>query len=123
MSAGLYELLDDHRSEYVGQECIPTDDGRLAWVYARRCDCGWLGPSAQHVAHLADVLTAAGCVQRDDLTSDAAVERAASRSTPPDLWDDDDPVQWEESRGLAISETRHVIEAALAAAAEQGGDQ
>ncbi len=54
------EVLAKHRADEVVLDCLPADDGRMTWVYARHCECGWHGPSNQHAAHVAQALAAAG---------------------------------------------------------------
>lgn len=87
------EVLAEHRADDVARDCLPADDGRMAWVYARRCDCGWHGPSDQHDAHLAHALAAANLLapvveagqEREALAKWLVSDRLALYGYPPNL--------------------------------------
>lgn len=53
ISERVENVLVDHWSDEVTNDCI---DGK--WVWARHCDCGWVGRSGLHSAHVAEQIAA-----------------------------------------------------------------
>lgn len=109
----LADLFAEHRADDVERDCLPSDSGGMAWVYARRCECGWHGPSDQHDAHLAAVV-------RAYLTSDETVEQAARATTGGFANTSGEPDELDEWEPWDADWWRGQVRAALAAASEAG---